>query len=140
MTGTDLVDSEFSRRLVPDELWETVRHLIPSNPRRPQGGGRSRVDDRAVFLAIVFVLTSGCPWRRLPSAFGVKVPTAHRRFSQWSAAGLWQLLHRSTAGHPTGHCELRWTQALVEAALARTCESLSDAAPVRSGLDQADVS
>lgn len=39
-----------------------------------------RVDDRAVFTAIVFVLTSGCAWRYLPPSFGVIVPTAHRQF------------------------------------------------------------
>ncbi|MEV6235035.1 transposase, partial [Saccharopolyspora shandongensis] len=50
---------ELSRRLVPDELWALVEPLVPAHQVRPQGGGRSRVDDRAVFTAIVFVLTSG---------------------------------------------------------------------------------
>jgi transposase len=139
MTTAECVQSELSKRLVPDELWETVQCLIPPNPQRMQGGGRSRVDDRTVFLAIVFVLTSGCSWRRLPPTFGVKVPTVHRRFSQWTAAGLWQLLQRSVASRGGGHNEVRWAQALVEAALARTCEPLSEADPAGSGADQADV-
>ena len=36
------------------------------------------MDDRAVFTAIVFVLTSGCAWRYLPPSFGVTVAAAHR--------------------------------------------------------------
>jgi transposase len=57
-----VVDS-LSLRLVPDELWEIVVPLIPVFPSRPQGGGTAVTDDRAVFTAIVFVLTSGCAWR-----------------------------------------------------------------------------
>ncbi|TLW91683.1 transposase [Saccharomonospora piscinae] len=46
----------------------------------------SRVDNRAVFTPIGFVLTSGCAWRRLSPSFGVTEPTAHRRFTEWTAA------------------------------------------------------
>lgn len=38
---------ELSRRLVPDKLWALVAPLIPPVKTRPQGGGMSRVDDRA---------------------------------------------------------------------------------------------
>jgi transposase len=65
------VDDRLAERLVPDGLWEIVEPLIPPSPVRRQGGGRRRVDDRAVFTAIVFVLTSGCAWRYLPPTFGV---------------------------------------------------------------------
>jgi hypothetical protein len=54
------------------------RTLILPVKTRPQGGGMSRVDDRAMFTAIVFVCSSGCAWRPLPPSFGVTVPTAHR--------------------------------------------------------------
>jgi hypothetical protein len=40
-------------------LREIVQPLIPVFPPRPQGGGTAVTDDRAVFTAIVFVLTSG---------------------------------------------------------------------------------
>jgi hypothetical protein len=63
------VVDELSRRLVPDELWALVAPLIPPAKTRAQGGGMSRVDDRALFTAIVFVLTSGCAWRHLPPSF-----------------------------------------------------------------------
>ena len=44
--------------------------------------GTAPVDQRSVFTAIVYVLTSGCSWRNLPEEFGVSGPTAHRRFGR----------------------------------------------------------
>ncbi|WP_064059888.1 IS5 family transposase, partial [Rhodococcus rhodochrous] len=78
-----MVDA-LSSRLVPDALWEIVEPLLPEFRARPQGGGRAAIDDRAVFTAIVYVLTSGCAWRHLPPSFGVSGPTAHRRFTAWA--------------------------------------------------------
>jgi transposase len=53
-----------------------------------QGGGTAPVEDRAVFTAVVFALTIGCSWRLWPPSFGVTVPTAHCRFTEWTKAGL----------------------------------------------------
>ena len=65
---------ELSRWLVPNELWALVEPLSLPAKTRPQGGEISRVDNRAVFTPIVFVLTSGCAWRHLPPSFGLKSP------------------------------------------------------------------
>jgi transposase len=118
-----------SRRLVPDRLWALVQPLIPVPKVRPQGGGRSRVGDRAVFVAVVYVLTSGCAWRRLPVSFGIAVPTAYRRFVEWNGVDLWQRLHDavladgdSGAGDPSangGEPLLDWARAIRDAAKAR---------------------
>jgi transposase len=64
---------------VSDELWALAESQLPKFSSRPQGGGTARTDQRAVFTAVVFVLTNG--WRMLPPSFGVTVPTAHRPFS-----------------------------------------------------------
>ncbi len=58
-----------------------VEPLLPKFEPRPPGGDTAAVEERAVFTAVVFVLTSGCAWRMLPPSFGVTVPTAHRRFT-----------------------------------------------------------
>jgi transposase len=59
--------------------------------------------DRAVVTAIICVLTSVCAWRHLPPGFGVLSATAHRRFRQWSRAGVWPRLHRTVLDrHGTG--------------------------------------
>jgi transposase len=74
-------------------LWEITEPLIPVTPKRAQGGGMARVDDRQGFAAIVFVLTTGCAWRHLPPMFSVSHQTAHRRFTEWSEAAFWAKLH-----------------------------------------------
>ncbi|MBH0781783.1 transposase [Nocardia sp. NEAU-351] len=70
-----------SQRLVPDGLWVPAEPLSAKFESRAQGGGTAPVDERVVFTAVVFVLTSGCAWRMLPPSFRVTVPTAHRRFT-----------------------------------------------------------
>ncbi|MGW3917029.1 transposase, partial [Streptomyces sp. NPDC005070] len=105
---TPAVDSDLSKRLVPDELWELVASLLPSFAARPQGGGTAPRDERAVFTAVVYVLTSGCAWRHLPPTFDTSSATAHRRFTVWTGVGLW----RRATGHlsegrgtgPVGPC------------------------------------
>ncbi len=117
--------SPLSRRLVPDEMWALVQPLMPTPKVRPQGGGRTRVGDRAVFVAVVYVLTSGCAWRRLPVSFGIAVPTAYRRFVEWNGVRLWDRLFDSVhrAGNGTGVAlddELvEWARAIRDAADAR---------------------
>jgi len=108
-----------SRRLVPDELWALVEPLMPPFVERPQGSGRAPVADRAVFTAVVYVLTSGCPWRLLPPSFGVTVPTAHRRFTEWNRAGLWRRLHRAVLDELGSQGLIDWSRAVVDGAAVR---------------------
>jgi transposase len=114
-----LVVDDLSRRLVPDELWALAQPLIPGFAPRPQGGGTTPVDDRAVFTAIVFVLTSGCAWRYLPPSFGVTVPTAHRRFTEWTKAGLWRRLHRAVPDQLGSQGLIDWSRAVLDGASVR---------------------
>nr|WP_217808813.1 IS5 family transposase [Nocardia donostiensis] len=105
-----------SKRLVPDDLWALVEPLLPEFTPRPQGGGTAPTDERAVFTAVVFVLTSGCAWRMLPPSFGVTVPTAHRRFTMWTEAGLWRRLHRAVLDELGSRGLIDWSRAVIDAA------------------------
>ncbi|MFC5215355.1 transposase [Streptomyces coerulescens] len=77
-------------------LWPLARHYLPRPAQRPQGGGTQRADDEAMFAAIVYVLVSGVPWRALPKTFAVSWQNTHRRFTQWSEAGLWDRIRESS--------------------------------------------
>jgi transposase len=107
------------QELVPDGLWELVAPLLPAQTERPQGGGTRYVEDRAVFTAVVYVLTTGCAWRHLPAEFGVSKATAHRRFVAWTEAGLWRRLHRAVLDRLGEEAAIDWSRAVVDAASVR---------------------
>jgi putative transposase len=75
---------------VDDALWARVQPLLPP-PLPSLRGGRSRVDDRRVFGAILYVLRTGCQWNALPKEL-CSSSTAHRRFQEWEAGGFFQAL------------------------------------------------
>ncbi|GGX22917.1 transposase [Streptomyces noursei] len=106
-------------RLVPDGVWDLFQRVVPEAPVRPQGGGRRRRGDREVLAAIVFVATFGCTWRQVPPVFGASGITAYRRFTEWSAAGVWAKLHRlvlEELGTGTGS---DWSRFAVDSVAAR---------------------
>ncbi|MBP2183832.1 transposase [Amycolatopsis magusensis] len=72
-----------------------------------------------MFTAVVYVLTSGCSWRDLPRSFGVPFQTAHRRFSQWTKAGLWRQLHHAVLDELGGCGLIDWSRVIVDAAAVR---------------------
>ncbi|MFF6984722.1 IS5 family transposase [Streptomyces sp. NPDC008343] len=103
--------TRLAERLVPDELWELFRRVVPETVViRPQGGGRRRSGDRECLAAIVFVATSGCTWRQLPSVFGPAWPTVYRRFARWTEARVWARLHRVFLDELGAHGELDRTR------------------------------
>lgn len=77
------------------------------------------VDDRAVFTAVVFVLTSGCAWRDLPPGFGVTVPTAHRRFTEWTKVGVWDRLRDVMLDELGSRGLIDWSRAVLDGAAVR---------------------
>ncbi|MFI9006804.1 IS5 family transposase [Actinosynnema sp. NPDC053489] len=113
-----------SLRLVPDELWALAEPLIPRFRQRPQGGGTAPVDDRAVFTAIVYVLTSGCGWPEL-----LTVPTAHRRFTRWTKAALWRRLHQAVLDELGSRGEVDWSRAILDAATVRAKKGRPETGP-----------
>ncbi len=97
--------------------------------------------DRAVFTAIVYVLTAGCSWRHLPPNLGVSPPTAHRRFQQWTRAGLWPRLHRAVLDRHGAAGDIDWSSAIVDAASLRAKRggSLTGPSPVDRGKKGAKI-
>ncbi|MFE9889268.1 IS5 family transposase [Streptomyces scopuliridis] len=127
--------ADLSKRLVPDELGELTAPLLPSFAARPQGGGTAPCDERAVFTAVVYALTSGCAWRHLPPTFGTSPATVHRRFTVCTEAGLWRRLHRAVLDELGARGEVDWTSAIVDAASVRAKKggSLTGPNPVDRG-------
>ncbi|MBO2445333.1 IS5 family transposase [Actinomadura nitritigenes] len=106
-------------RLVPEELWELFQRVVPPAPTRPQCGGRRRYGDREVLAAIIFVATTGCTWQQLPPVFGPSGPTAHRRFTEWTAARVWAKLHRLVLDELGARGELDWSRCAIDSVSVR---------------------
>jgi transposase len=108
------------RTWAPDDFWEVARPLIPVQACRRQGGGKRRADDRAVLAAIVYLVQAGCSWWKLPAKmFGISRSTAHRRFTEWTAAGLWEQLHQQFLHRLGVVSEIDWSRAVVDSVAVR---------------------
>ncbi len=100
-----------SAPLVPDDLWEAIRPLLPKEPPKPKGG-RPRVPDRAALAGIVLVLRTGCPWRLLPKELGCgSGATCWRRLRDWQQAGVWERLHTRLLDWLGDEAAIDWSRA-----------------------------
>jgi putative transposase len=73
---------------IPDELWEHIDYLLPERKKDPLGRGRPPADDRVCMDAIFYVLRTGCQWKALDATVFCPGSTAHDRFQEWVAAGV----------------------------------------------------
>ena len=90
-------DHEKTRRdwRIPDELWERIVPLLPPRKPHPLGCHRPRVEDRKAMDAIFFVLRTGCQWNALHETGICSSSSAHRRFQEWTEAGVFLGLRKS---------------------------------------------
>ena len=69
--------------------------LLPPRPKHPLGCHNPRVPDRAAMDAIFFVLRTGCQWNALGETGICSSSSAHRRFQEWVAAGVFEAFWRA---------------------------------------------
>jgi transposase len=78
----------------PDALWAEIAPLLPPGKPHPLGCHNPRVDDRRAMDAIFFRLRTGCQWNALSATGLCSSSSAHRRFQEWTAAGVFHELWR----------------------------------------------
>tara|TARA_R110000751_G_scaffold43895_8_gene100909 strand:- start:1137 stop:1862 length:726 start_codon:yes stop_codon:yes gene_type:complete len=92
MPWTETARREHARRRpryasdVNDREWALIAPLLPAP--RPQGRPR-KTDLREVVNAILYMASTGCQWRMLPSDLPPP-STVQRYFYEWRDRGLWQ--------------------------------------------------
>lgn len=69
-----------------DEEWARLSTLIADEPIRLNRRGRPRAENRVVANAVLWILTTGEPWSKLPGRYP-SGPTCRRRFEEWLASG-----------------------------------------------------
>lgn len=75
---------------IPDSLWEQMEPLVPPGKPHPLGCHNPRVPDRDAMNGILFVLRTGCQWGALDATGICKHSSTHRRFQEWTAAGVFE--------------------------------------------------
>ena len=80
---------------IPDEVWERMEPLLPPRPPHPLGCHNPRVSDRDAMNAILLVLRTGMQWNALNATGICSSSSAHRRFQEWTEAGVFAEFWRS---------------------------------------------
>lgn len=93
---------------VSDALWERIEPMLPERPSHPLGCHRPRVDDRAAFDAILFVLRTGCQWAALSQTGLCSKSSAYRRFREWADAGVFDRLWHGLLTDPDTPVDWAW--------------------------------
>ncbi len=74
---------------IPNDLWEEFKLVLPEKPARTVG--RLAVPFRKVLNGILYVLRTGCQWKKVPKEFG-SGSTWHARFQEWVSIGVFEKL------------------------------------------------
>ncbi len=77
---------------IPDELRAKIGPLLAPGKPHPLGYHNPPVDPRKAMDAIFFVLRTGCQWNALNATGICSSSWAHRRYQEWTAAGVFQKL------------------------------------------------
>ena len=106
---------------VSDELWEALAPLLPQRVNtHPLGGGRPRVPDRTCANGIFHVLRTGCQWKSLDATGICSGSTAHLRFQEWAAAGVFLELWRTGLERYDDLKGLDWSWLSMDGALTQS--------------------
>jgi transposase len=84
------------RLVLSDQHWDRISGLIIGRPDQRGSTGR---DNRMFVEGVLWVVRTGSPWRDLPEAFG-EWNSVFRRFSRWSAKGVWERMFAALADDP----------------------------------------
>ena len=95
------------------DQWERIRDLILGQEVHV---GMSAQDNRLFIEAVLYRIRAGIPWRDLPERFGDWKNT-HRRFSRWSASGVWKIVFEHLAADADNE------YAMIDSTYHRACAS-----------------
>jgi transposase len=118
-----------AKPLLPDELWEIIRPILPAHQPDPRGG-RPRLDDHKALIGILFVLKTGIPWEDLPCELGCgSGMTCWRRLRDWQADGTWVKIHGALLAGLRGADKIDWSRALIDSSMVRAAYGGGDTGP-----------
>src|SRR3954470_2815902 len=93
--------------------------LLPARPVHPLGCHNPRVPDRAAMDAIFFVLRTGCQWKALCESRICSSSSAHRRFQEWAAGGVFAAFWREGLLAYDALAGIEWTWLALDGAMGK---------------------
>lgn len=96
-----------------DEQWTVVQPLIPVPPKRADGRGRPRIEDRAILNGILWIMRTGAQWKDMPERYP-SYQTCHRRFQEWVKAGAFEEILKALANDLKERGELDLSECFVD--------------------------
>ncbi|ATC26656.1 IS5-like element IS298 family transposase [Caulobacter vibrioides] len=84
------------RLVLSDAAWDRIAPLIIGRPDQKGTTGR---DNRMFVEGVLWLVRTGSPWRDLPEVFG-DWNSVFRRFSRWSAKGVWWRIFEAMSDDP----------------------------------------
>ena len=85
-----------TRYELSEPQWRRIEGLVPGKAGDP---GRTGADNRRFVNGVLWVLRSGAHWYDLPERYG-KWKTAHKRFTRWAKAGVWEGIFAALTADP----------------------------------------
>jgi transposase len=82
--------------VLSDAAWERMAPLIIGRPGQKGSTGR---DNRMFIEGVLWIVRTGAPWRDLPEVLG-DWNSVFRRFSRWSAKGVWRRIFEAMSDDP----------------------------------------
>ncbi len=81
---------------IPDDMWGEFKKVLP--PEKKAGTvGRPAVQYRKVLDGILYLLRTGCQWKKIPREY-VSGSTCHTRFQEWVRLGVFQKVWKKILG------------------------------------------
>lgn len=100
---------------ITDEQWAVLGPLIPEPDRDPRG--RKRQPDRPLLNGILWVLRSGANWEDMPDRYP-PYQSCHRRFQEWSKAGMFERLLQALAQDMEERGQLKLEECFIDGTFA----------------------
>jgi transposase len=84
------------RLVLSEGQWGRIGGLIMGRPDQKGSTGRN---NRMFVEGVLWIVRTGSPWRDLPEVFG-EWNSVFRRFSRWSAKGVWERIFTALSDDP----------------------------------------
>ena len=96
-----------------DEQWAVVEPILPKPPKRSDGKGRPRIDDRRILNGILWIMRTGAQWKDLPNRYP-SYQTCHRRYQEWVRAGVFESVLQALARDLKERGDLDLTECFID--------------------------